>query len=88
MGWFLRTYLNVSFEAEDCPLVALPSMSNRRTQNLEFKTLVAMEPFTCGKTILEIAADQAIHPFQVSQWSYQLLEVHLICTPLQDDQGQ
>ncbi len=33
-----------------------------------------MEAISSRKTIQEIAADQAIHPIQVSQWKRQLLD--------------
>jgi transposase-like protein len=49
-------------------------MSKRRTHSPEFKARVAMEAISGRKTIQEIAADQAIHPIQVSQWKRQLLD--------------
>jgi len=49
-------------------------MSKRRTHSPEFKAVVAMEAISGQKTIQEIAADNAIHPIQVSQWKRQLLD--------------
>ena len=49
-------------------------MSKRRTHSPEFKSRVAMEAISGRKMILEIAADDAIHPIQVSQWKKQLLD--------------
>ena len=49
-------------------------MSKRRTPSPEFKAMVAMEAISSRRTTQEIAADQAIHPIQVSQWKRQLLE--------------
>ena len=49
-------------------------MSKRRTHSQVFKARVAMEAISDHKTIQEIAADQAIHPFQVCQWKRQLLD--------------
>ena len=49
-------------------------MSKRRTHRPEFKARVAMEAISGRKTIQEIAADNAIHPIQVSQWKRQLLD--------------
>ena len=49
-------------------------MSKRRTHSPEFKARVAMEAISGRKTLHEIAADQSIHPIQVSQWKKQLLE--------------
>jgi putative transposase len=42
-------------------------LSKRRTHSPEFKAKVAMEAISSRKTIQEIAADQAIHPIQLSQ---------------------
>jgi putative transposase len=39
----------------------------------EFKARVAREASSARKTIEKIAADDAIHPIQVSQWKRQLL---------------
>jgi putative transposase len=49
-------------------------MSKRRTHSPEFKARVAMEAMRARKKLQEIAADQAAHPIQVSQWKKQLLE--------------
>ncbi len=49
-------------------------MSKRRTHSPEFRAKVAMEAISRRKAIQEIAADHAIHPFQVSQWKRQLLD--------------
>ena len=49
-------------------------MSKRRTHSPEFKARVAMEAISGRETIQEIAADNAIHPIQVSQWKRQLLD--------------
>ncbi len=49
-------------------------MSKRRTHSPEFKARVAMEAISGRKTIQEIAADQAIHPIQVSQWKRQIFD--------------
>lgn len=44
-------------------------MTTRRTHSPEFKARVAMEAISGRKTLQEIAADHAIHPIQVSQWT-------------------
>ena len=49
-------------------------MSKHRIHSPEFKARVAMEAISGRKTIQEIAADDAIHPIQVSQWKRQLLD--------------
>ncbi|MCP9800737.1 transposase [Synechococcus sp. RedBA-s] len=49
-------------------------MSKRRTHSPEFKAKVAMEAISGRRTLQEIAADHAVHPIQVSQWTKQLLE--------------
>jgi transposase-like protein len=49
-------------------------MSKRRTHSPEFKARVAVEVISGRKTIQEIAADQAIHPIQVSQGKRQRLD--------------
>jgi transposase-like protein len=43
-------------------------MSKRRTHSPEFKAKVAMEAISGRKTLQQIAADQGVHPIQVSQW--------------------
>jgi hypothetical protein len=54
--------------------MGLPPMSKCRTHSPEFKAIVAMEPITRRKTINEFAADNTIHPIQVSQCNRQLLD--------------
>jgi len=49
-------------------------LSKRRTHSPEFKARIAMEAISGSKTIQEIAADNAIHPIQVSQWKKQMLD--------------
>ena len=49
-------------------------MSKRRTHSPEFTAKVAMEAISSRKTLLEIAADHAVHPIQVSHWMGQLLD--------------
>ena len=49
-------------------------MTNRTTHGPEFKARVAMEANSGRKAPQEIAADNAIHPVQVSQWKKLLLE--------------
>ena len=44
----------------------------RRTHSPEFKARVAMEALKGIKPIHEIAADNEIHPVQVSQWKKEL----------------
>lgn len=46
-------------------------MSKSNAHSPEFK---AKEAISGRKTIHEIAADHAIHPIQVSQWTLQLLD--------------
>lgn len=46
----------------------------RRTHSPEFKARVAMEALKGIKPIHEIAADNEIHPVQVSQWKKELQE--------------
>jgi len=49
-------------------------MSKRRAYSSEFKAKVVTDAISGLKTIQEIAADQTIHPIQVSQWKRQLLD--------------
>ena len=49
-------------------------MSKRRTHSPGFKAGVAMEAISSRKTFQLIAADHAIHPIQVSQGKWQLLD--------------
>jgi transposase len=51
-----------------------PPMTKRRTHSPEFKAPLAREAISGRKTLGEIAADNAIHPIQVSQWKKQLVE--------------
>jgi transposase len=46
----------------------------RRTHSPEFKSRVALEALKGIKPIDEIAADNEIHPVQVSQWKKELQE--------------
>jgi transposase-like protein len=46
----------------------------RRTHSPEFKARVALEALKGIKPIHEIAADNEIHPVQVSQWKKELQE--------------
>ena len=46
----------------------------RRTHSAEFKARVAVEAIRGLKTVSQIAADNQIHPVQVSQWKQQMLE--------------
>ena len=46
----------------------------RRTHSPEFKARVAMEALKGIKPVHEIAADNEIHPVQVSQWKKELQE--------------
>lgn len=46
----------------------------RRTHSAEFKARVAMEALRGIRPIHEIAADNEIHPVQVSQWKKELQE--------------
>jgi transposase len=46
----------------------------RRTHSPEFKSRVALEALKGIKPIHEIAADNEIHPVQVSQWKKELQE--------------
>ena len=46
----------------------------RRTFSAEFKARVALEAARGVRTVNEIAADNELHPVQVSQWKKELLE--------------
>jgi len=46
----------------------------RRSYSAEFKAKIALEAVKGRKTINELAAEQGIHPNQISQWRTQLLE--------------
>ncbi|MCH2107187.1 MAG: transposase [Planctomycetes bacterium] len=46
----------------------------RRTHSPEFKARVAMEALKGIKPVHEIAADNEVHPVQVSQWKKELQE--------------
>ena len=46
----------------------------RRTHSPEFKARIALEAMKEIKTIQQIAADNEIHPVQVSQWKKDLKE--------------
>ncbi len=46
----------------------------RRSYSAEFKAKIALEAIKGRKTINELAAEQGIHPNQISQWRTQLLE--------------
>ena len=46
----------------------------RRTHSPEFKARVALEALKGLRTIHQIAADNEIHPVQVSQWKKELQE--------------
>ncbi len=48
--------------------------NKRRTHSPEFKARVALEALKGLKTIHQIAADNEIHPVQVSQWKKELQE--------------
>ena len=46
----------------------------RRQHSAEFKARIAVEAIKGLKTVQQIAADNHIHPVQVSQWKTQMLE--------------
>lgn len=50
------------------------SKSKKRTFSPEFKARIALEAARGAKTANEIAAENEIHPVQVSQWKRDLLE--------------
>ena len=47
--------------------------NKRRTHSAEFKARVALEAIKGIKTVQEIAADNQVHPTQVTQWKSQML---------------
>jgi transposase-like protein len=47
--------------------------NKRRTHSAEFKARVAFEAIKGIKTVQEIAADNQVHPTQVTQWKSQML---------------
>ena len=49
-------------------------MSRRHTKSPELKARVAIKAICGRKTIQEIAANQVVHPIQVSYWKKHLLE--------------
>ena len=46
----------------------------RRNHSPEFKARVALEAIKGLKTVQQIAADNHLHPVQVTQWKSQMLE--------------
>lgn len=46
----------------------------RRNHSAEFKVRVAMEAIKGLKTVQEIAAENYVHPTQITQWKTQLLQ--------------
>jgi transposase-like protein len=46
----------------------------RRNHSPEFKARVALEAIRGVKTVQQIAADNHLHPVQVTQWKTQMLE--------------
>jgi transposase-like protein len=46
----------------------------RRNHSAEFKVRVAMEAIKGLKTVQEIAAEDHVHPTQITQWKTQLLQ--------------
>ena len=46
----------------------------RRQHSAEFKARIALEAIKGLKTVQQIAADNHIHPVQVSQWKTQMLD--------------
>lgn len=50
------------------------SKAKRRRFSAEFKARVALEAARGVKTVNEIAAENEVHPVQVSQWKKELLE--------------
>jgi transposase-like protein len=47
--------------------------NKRRIHSAEFKARVALEAIKSIKTVQEIAADNQVHPTQVTQWKSQML---------------
>ncbi len=50
------------------------SKGKRRNHSAEFKARVALEAIKGIKTVGQIAADNHLHPVQVTQWKTQMLE--------------
>jgi transposase-like protein len=48
--------------------------NTRKTHSAEFKARIAMEAVRGLKTVSDIAAENKVHPVQVSQWKKELLE--------------
>ena len=48
--------------------------SKRRQHSAEFKARVALEAIKGIKTVQQIAADNQLHPVQVTQWKTQMQE--------------
>jgi transposase-like protein len=46
----------------------------RRNHSPEFKARVALEAIRGVKTVQQIAADNHLHPVQVTQWKTQIME--------------
>lgn len=46
----------------------------RRNHSAEFKARVALEAIKGVKTVQQIAAEEHLHPVQVTQWKTQMLE--------------
>jgi len=46
----------------------------RRTHSAEFKARIALEAVKGLKTVQQIAADNHLHPVQVTQWKNQMVE--------------
>ncbi len=47
-------------------------MKKRRTHSAEFKARVALEALKGAKTVSQIAAENNLHPVQVTQWKQQM----------------
>lgn len=47
---------------------------NRRTHSNEFKARIALEAIKGLKTVSQIAAENQLHPVQVTQWKTQMME--------------
>ncbi len=47
----------------------------RRNHSAEFKARIALEALKGAKTVQQIAAENHLHPVQVTQWKTQLSEV-------------
>lgn len=48
--------------------------SKRRNHSAEFKARVALEAIRGVKTVSQIAAENHLHPVQVTQWKTQMVE--------------